>query len=87
MSHIKAPCPHAQPKMPPVPPASSVYFFLDPFICLSYCVGVWKWTGASDDVIVITPMCGLKRDMLLSVYMQLYFFHALGVTGASTVQM
>lgn len=28
-------------------------------------VGVWKWAGASDDVIPVTPMCGLKRDTLL----------------------
>lgn len=28
-------------------------------------VGVWKWTRASDDVILVTPMCALKCDMLL----------------------
>lgn len=41
------------PLLPP-PTPSSVY----------PAAGVWKWTGASNDVIPITPMCGLQRDML-----------------------
>lgn len=28
-------------------------------------VGVWEWTRASDDVILVTPMCGPKCDTLL----------------------